>query len=120
MPKKIKTTDIFRLARLLKKVNVWKFIKDFKEKGAEIAKMPEDERAAPTKELGMEAFVSLLMELAEPNAEKEIYSLLESISGVEDIGNLSIEALVEEIIAIGKENNLTKVFSLAQGLVQKP
>jgi len=113
--RKINTGDIFKLARLLKRINVFEFYKKFQAKGAKIKKLPEKERVVATRELGVEAFVEVLMTITDANIEKEIYSLLEGITGKKNIAEQDIDVTVVDIIEIFKNNDISKVFSLAQG-----
>ena len=109
--RKIITKDAFALARIIKKANIRKEVAEFAMKAS---------KGANEKEVGLEFFILLIESASEPSVEKEIYTLIASISETDEkeLPNKPLPELFEIIKEIVKENDLSGFFTQAFALMQ--
>lgn len=108
--RKIITSDVFKLARILKTANIneelAECVSSGKKKGADI------------EAIGIKAFFSVAEACGEPKLEAEFYDLLGGITEKDPdvVKNQSFDATIEDLKQIAKENDLKSFFSSASRL----
>jgi len=103
--RKIKTKDVFKLARLIK-------ISGTKEELTEILGASKSQDAS---EIGLKAIMTLITACGEEETEKGIYELLADIAEKKptDIENMELEELSTFLKEISEQNNLSNFFDTA-------
>ncbi len=111
--RKINTGDVFKMARLLKKGDVVSTIKDAYAAGKE--------KDADSEKIGMDAILKIFCSCTDQSTEGQIYDLLGGIceKTSQEIQNQSLEATIEDVKRIVKENNIANFLKSASGLVGK-
>ena len=115
--RKINTSDVFKLARIIKKAEmrdkIAKSIKEANEKKNNDATSQQIEE-----DVGIEVVLTCIEACANDGMEKSIYELLSGIAenSPEDIEKMTLEALIELVQKIVTENNVANFFNAAQKL----
>lgn len=122
--RKINTSDVFKLARILKKVDIQKIVAEFYSRNTAkpIAAVGIEESGGDLQiNLGIEIVFSLIDSASDSKTEDAIYELFAGITekSVEDIKNQSLEATKEDFTRIAEENNLKNFFKSASRLISK-
>lgn len=105
--RKVNTSDVFKMARILKKTNITDEIKksylNGKAKGANV------------EEIGLDLFFSMVGACAKEGVETELYELLGGIAETEPekIAEQPIETTMKQLKKIAEENNLIHFFKSA-------
>lgn len=116
--RKINTSDVFKMARIIRKANAKQEIKDIFAKVTE-AKENGEELETVQKEAGMECIAFIIDACGNEDVEKAVYSLLAGIAEKKDeeIKEQPIQATIDLLKAIAKENDLNNFLSVAVGSV---
>lgn len=111
--RKINTSDIFKMARLLKKGNIAEAVRK-----AYVDGKKED---ADSEEIGMNAIFDILCSCTDPSVEDQFCDLLAGIceKKKENISNQSLETTVYDMKRICEENNIVNFFRSASRLSEK-
>lgn len=107
--RKLNTSDIFTMSKLLKKIDAKELILNLYEKGIGNA----DEEAQ--KRIGIDVIFALLDKCAENGVEEQFYSFLAPIVEIspDEIASQSINETIEQFKQIAKENDLASFFEFA-------
>lgn len=103
--RKLITSDVFKIARIIKSANLKeKILEVYKNKG---------EKDIET--LGLDIIFSIIEGCSEKNIENEVYSFLGGLTGREpkEIEQLELKDFISIIEEIAKENDLVYFFKLA-------
>lgn len=112
--RKLITRDVFKMARIIHKANAKEEIKqifqkvaDAKDSGADVETMQ--------REAGMEVIAFIIDACGNEDVEKAIYDLIAGIAekDADAIKNQSLDATIELLKAIAKENDIQNFFSVA-------
>lgn len=103
--RKIKTKDVFSLARLIKNAGM----KD------ELTETLKASSSGDAREVGINFIMSLISACGNEETEKGIYKLIGDIAekDPEDIENMDLEVLTDTIKEISEQNNLSNFFDAA-------
>lgn len=113
--RKIITSDVFKMARIIRKANakeeMIKVFSKMEELKGDESKTLEDVK----KEVGMEIVAYLIESCGDEEVEKLLYNLLSGIAEKKenDIKNQSLDTTIEMLKQIAKENDLQNFFSVA-------
>lgn len=112
--RKLKTSDVFSLARLIK-------ISGIRGELTEIVTKIQDNGELDLRKVGIDTVFVIIEALSEKKAEQEIYDLLAPIMEVEpaEVENMGLEELLAALKKIGEENDLESFFKSASGIVGK-
>lgn len=102
MKRKVLTKDIFSLARIIKKAKVKESFKNIDLKNVSVDT------------IGMEVLMTIIE--AGADTEKEIYQLIEDISGINNLSEKPFDEFINIIKIIADENNLISFFKQASQL----
>lgn len=113
--RKINTSDVFKLARIVRKANMKEEVKKIFSQITEAKKDDSKNIDDVQREVGMEMIAYLIEACGDELVEKDIYGLLAGISEKKesDIKNQSIDATIEMLKQIAKENDIQNFFSVA-------
>lgn len=111
--RKINTSDVFKLARILKKGNVEENI------AKAIGDIDAKNKAKITEKAGIKVMLALFESCGEPEVEPLIYDLFGGIAEIDPstIPTQPFDKTLEMFREISKENNLTNFFKQASQLV---
>lgn len=111
--RKISTEDVFKMARLLKYGNIIQNIKDAYAEG--------HKKDADTEQVGINAFMDILCSCSEAKVENQFYELMAGIceKTPDAIKNQSLEATIEDVKAICRENNIVNFLKFAANTSSK-
>lgn len=111
--RKINTSDVFKLARILKKGNVEENIAKAIE-GADIKN-----KNKVSEKIGIKIMLALFESCGEPEVEPLVYELFGGIAEIEPstIETQTFDKTIEMFKEISKENNLTSFFKQASQLI---
>lgn len=103
--RKLNTSDVFKVARIIKSANL-------KEKVIDIYKNKGDKNV---ESIGLDIIFSIIEGCSEKNIECEFYNFLGGVAGLktEEVANLELNKLIEILTQIAKENDLGYFFKLA-------
>ena len=108
--RKINTSDVFKMARLLREGNI--------AEAARKAYLDGKKEGADSEDIGMNAIFDILCSCTDPSVEDQFCDLLAGIceKKKEDISNQSIETTVGDLKRICEENNIVNFFRSASRL----
>lgn len=109
--RKINTSDIFAMSKLLKKIDAKEILLDAYEKGELTKDATEEEQ----KKLGIDFVFAILDKCSEEGVEDAFYEFFASIceKSADDIANQPITDTIEMFKQIAKENDLASFFEFA-------
>lgn len=132
--RKINTRDVFKLARIINALQIKDVMQDMFSKGLRISRsivIPEDasieekekiqeEYEQKQEEFGVNTIFTILEKCSDVRTEEKIYDLLGGIleKKPDDVANQTLDATINDIKAIAKENNLFDFFKKASQLTQ--
>lgn len=112
--RKLITSDVFKMARIIRKANakeeikeIFKKVTDAKDSGADVETMQ--------REAGMEVVAFIIDACGNEDVEKALYSLLAGIAEKKDeeIKNQSLDTTIELLKKIASDNDIQNFFSIA-------
>lgn len=111
--RKINTSDVFKMARLMKEADLTTEIKEAVTAGKK--------KGADEEEIGVNVVMHIIGSCSDEKVEKKFYDLVAGIceKGEEEIKNQSLEQTVADIKRICEENNIVNFFRSASRLVKK-
>lgn len=103
--RKIKTHDVFKLARIIR-------ISGAKKELTEALRASQEGDA---REVGIDLIMTLVSVCGEEEVEKQLYELIGNISEKkpEEIEDLNLDEFIDLIKEIGEQNNLSNFFNTA-------
>lgn len=113
--RKLRTTDLFEAARLIKKANLRAEMKPLMDMVA------EKKGISSIEEIGLEGALAIMEVLVEKKSEQAFYEFLAGPFEMtsKEVADLDIETLFEMLGRLSKENNLTVFIKALQGLNTK-
>lgn len=110
--RKIITSDVFKLARIIKKIGIKD---DISAMYAQVQQAKKQGEEFNSEKIGIDLMLKVIEACSTEEQEKQIYGLLAGImeKTEEDIKNQSLDTLMEDIKRIFSENNMTNFFKAA-------
>jgi len=111
--RKINTSDVFKLARILKKGNVEENIANA------IGDIDIKNKSKVTEKVGIKVMLALFESCGEPEVENLVYDLFGGIAEIDPntIATQTFDKTLEMFKEIAKENNLSNFFKQASRLI---
>lgn len=111
--RKISTSDVFKLARILKKGNVEDAI------AKAIGDIDIKNKSKISEKVGIKVMLALFESCGEPEVEELVYDLFGGIAEIDPktIATQTFDKTLEMFREISKENNLTNFFKQASQLM---
>lgn len=109
--RKIQTSDVFAAMRLIRRAKMREEIKPFLKLASTGELSVED--------IGIEGIIGLLEMVGEKQAEQGIYEVLSGPFEIatDEVAKLELDALIENLQALAKENDLKRFFTLLVDLM---
>ena len=106
--RKIKTKDVFTMARIIK-------MSGTKDELAETLRASQTSDAGDAGRIGVDLIMTLCSACGEEPIEKKLYELIGDIAEMEatEIRDMDLDKLIELFKEIGEQNNLTNFFENA-------
>lgn len=108
--RKIKTADVYKFSRMIRDCGLQK----------EFKKIYDGAKGQDAESVGFDAVFSLLAVMTTEDAEQRFYELYGDIVGktAEEVAETDLDAMMDEMEQIGRENNLKRFFESAAKLIQ--
>jgi len=109
--RKLKTSDIFAVMRLIKKANL-------KEEIRPVVALAASDEFNVT-DLGIEGILTVVEIFTEKKSEKAIYEFLSGPfeTSVDDVENMGLNELAENLKVLAEDNDLKTFFTILQGMI---